>query len=159
MIILIGKYLIIFIKFMIIIIVICYYRTKTTLLHDTRRDCTMDAFYEHLTPSFASKLVIEYKHSMLPYQIVYMNNEDIDSSDELSIKLNKEVYTIAIFHSDKPSCSCITSLVADLPCRHIFFVRRSLNLKLFVRDMVPEKYTIDYAKDFVYRQNNTPLTI
>lgn len=136
-----------------------YLRTKTTLYHDTERDCTMDAFYEHLTPSFASKLVIEYKHSMLPYQIVYMNNDAIDSSDEFSIKLNKEVYTIANCRSDKPSCSCITSLVAGLPCRHIFFLRRSISLEPFVRAMVPSKYTIDFAKDFVYRQTNKRKSI
>ncbi len=80
---------------------------------------------------------------------------DIENSDSCYVKINqKEPYTVNDLSSNMSSCSCYEQQSLNLPCRHIFFAKKTKDLELFNSDMVPSRH----LKLVELLQHNSNLT-
>jgi hypothetical protein len=80
---------------------------------------------------------------------------DIENSDSCYVKINqKEPYTVNDLSSNMSSCSCYEQQSLNLPCRHIFFAKKTKDLELFNSDMVPSRH----RKLVELLQHNSNLT-
>jgi hypothetical protein len=118
-------------------------RNKVTRNNVKGRDSIIDSFYATTTKTFADLILIQYKLSELNYEI--MDQDEFD----IHIRYEKKLYTVSNL-IDTETCSCVEYKNTNLPCRHIFFVRKHLNKPLFVASMVPDRLKLDYTNKNLY---------
>jgi hypothetical protein len=102
-------------------------------------DSVVNDFYKFASKNMAHWLFGQYR---LSSTIGYAISECTENCTKYVVTREDSIYTISnlFSKSENAQCSCYENLSLDLPCRHIFFALKSLNLPIFSQKMVPDRH-------------------
>jgi hypothetical protein len=127
------------------------YRESNQVLIVQSAEPIVNEFYKIASENMAHWLKAQYEKSQSTiYQI---NHESIDNTNYVLLLHDEKKYLVKNYQSDQVSCDCYENLSLNLPCRHIFFVRKWANLSLFNINMVPERHRINRSINNVLKSN------
>ncbi len=126
-------------------------RSKIIKYNDNEeQDPIINDFYQSTTKTLANYLLVQYQLSKFSYDVEDCDRDD-QELDELTIFSDKNTHTISGLQKSNQNCTCHNFVSNSLPCKHIFFVRRLLNRKVFESYMIPERYQLNYSSNFIFK--------
>jgi len=134
-------------------------RSKIIKYHDVEEsEPIIDEFYKHTTKTLANYLLVQFQCSKFEYEVEEFDPTNTEL-DELTIHSTKNFYSISGLQNSSQKCSCHSFKSNNLPCKHIFFVRRLLKLKEFEPSMIPETYRLNYGSGFTLQEGRKRKSI
>ena len=109
-------------------------KTKVMVKQKEDRDEVIESIYQTCS-EYSATLTIKY------YQSSQQCTYKIEQTDQfVTLSSINNNYQVADYESNSPRCSCYENRQSLLPCKHIFFVRKHLNLPLFHTDFIPLRW-------------------
>lgn len=108
---------------------------QATLMQSFSSDEYVTNFYKYVSKIMAHWLVGQYHlSSTVAYTV-----SDSECNTRKLVSHEARTYIVSNLIDSTVNCSCYENSSLNLPCRHIFFARKSANLPLFEQNMVPNR--------------------